>query len=91
VRRRRVNKSDNETVRSATPEQIRSRTFQRAAKLLAAKRHTSISGLLAAQLERLVGDEDGYEQAQRHALALLDEGFSLGGRIAASRDEWHDR
>jgi hypothetical protein len=67
------------------------RRILRKAKLLAAKRHTSISGLLAAQLERLVGDEDGYEQAQRHALALLDEGFSLGGRIAASRDEWHDR
>ncbi len=67
------------------------RRILRKAKLLAAKRHTSISGLLAAQLERLVGDDDGYEQAQRHALALLDEGFSLGGRIEVRRDEWHDR
>ena len=65
------------------------RRILRKAKLLAAKRHTSISGLLAAQLERLVGDHDGYEQAQRHALALLMRD-SLGGRIQVRRDEWHD-
>ena len=25
------------------------------------------------------------------ALALLDQGFHLGGRIESTRDEWHDR
>jgi hypothetical protein len=30
-----------------------------------------------------------YERAQRRALALLDQGFHLGGRIEATRDEWH--
>src|SRR6185503_17988160 len=47
----------------------------RKAKILAAKRNTSISGLLAAQIETLVGEDDAYEQAHRRALALLDQGF----------------
>ena len=39
----------------------------------------------------LRGEDDAYEQAQRRALALLDRGFHLGGRIEATRDEWHER
>lgn len=63
----------------------------RKAKVLAAKRNTSISGLIAAQIETLVGEDDAYERARRRALALLDEGFHLGGRIGSTRDEWHER
>jgi hypothetical protein len=63
----------------------------RKAKLLAAKRNTSISGLLAEQIEVLVGEDNAYEQAQRQALALLEQGFHLGGRIESTRDEWHER
>ena len=63
----------------------------RQAKILAAKRNTSISALLAQQIETLVGEDDAYEQAQRRALAPLDRGFHLGGRIGATRDEWHER
>lgn len=63
----------------------------RKARILAAKRNTSISGLLADQIEALVGEDEAYEQAQRRALALLDRGFHLGGRIEATRDEWHER
>lgn len=63
----------------------------RKAKVLAARRNTSISGLLAEQIETLVGDDDAYEIAQRRALALLDQGFHLGGRIESTRDDWHDR
>ncbi len=63
----------------------------RSAKVLAAKRNTSISALLAQQIATLVGDDDAYEQAQRRALALLDGGFHLGGRIEATRVEWHER
>jgi hypothetical protein len=66
------------------------RTLQRA-KILAAKRNTSISGLLAEQIEALVGEDEAYEQAHRRALALLEQGFHLGGRIEATRDEWHER
>jgi len=63
----------------------------RKAKILAARRSTSISRLVAEQLEALVAAEDAYESAQRAALALLDHGFPLGGRIRASRDQWHER
>jgi hypothetical protein len=63
----------------------------RKAKILAAKRGTSISGLLARQIEVLVGDEEAYEHAERQALALLDQGFHMGGVIRASRDVLHER
>jgi hypothetical protein len=63
----------------------------RKAKILAAKRGTSISGLLAEQIEVLVGDEEAYEHAERQALALLDGGFHMGGVIRASRGELHER
>jgi hypothetical protein len=65
-------------------------TIQKA-RILAARRETSISGLLAAQIEALVGEEEAYERAERQATALLDQGFHLGGVIRATRDEWHER
>jgi hypothetical protein len=63
----------------------------RKAKILAARRETSISGLLATQIEILVGEEEAYERAERQAAALLDRGFHLGGVIRSTRDEWHER
>lgn len=60
------------------------------AKILAAKRETSISGLLAQEIESLVAQEDAYESAERQALALLHRGFHMGGAIA-SRDKLHER
>ena len=51
------------------------------AKVLAAKRGTSVSGLLASELERLVGDDESYEAARRSALAFLENGFELGGDV----------
>lgn len=63
----------------------------RKARILAAKRNTSVSGLLARQIELLVGEDDAYEQAQRRALALLDQGLHLGGSIESTRDDWHER
>ena len=63
----------------------------RKAKILAARRGSSISGLLAEQIEILVGEEEAYQSAKRRATALLDQGFHLGGVIRASRDEWHER
>jgi hypothetical protein len=65
-------------------------TIQRA-KVIAARRSTSISGLLAHQIEILVGEEEAYERAERQALNLLDQGFHLGGVIRAGRDELHER
>jgi hypothetical protein len=60
-------------------------------RVLAARRATSISGLLAEQVEILVGEEEAYERAQRQAMALLDQGFHMGGAIRVSRDELHER
>lgn len=61
------------------------------AKILAARRDTSISGLIAAQIESLVAEDDAYEHAKRQALTLLDRGFHLGGRHSGDREELHDR
>ncbi len=66
------------------------RQVLRKAKILAARRETSISGLLAQEIESLVAKEDVYDRAERQAVALLDQGFHLGGTIA-SRDELHER
>jgi predicted transcriptional regulator len=63
----------------------------RKARILAARRSTSISGLLAQEVEKLVAAEEAWERSERAALALLDEGFRLGGVISASRDELHER
>lgn len=63
----------------------------RKAKILAAKQGTSISGLLAREVEHLVGEEEVYARAQSGALAFLEQGFHFGGRIHATRDELHER
>ena len=63
----------------------------RKARILAARRSTSISGLLAEEIEKLVGAEEVWERSERSALAMLESGFPLGGVITASRDEWHER
>jgi hypothetical protein len=65
-------------------------TIQKA-KIVAARRSTSISGLLARQIELIVGEEEAYERSKRQALALLDQGFDLGGKGPVSRDELHER
>lgn len=61
------------------------------ARIIAARRSTSISGLVAHQIELLVGEEEVYERAEREAVALLDQGFHLGGVGRVSRDELHER
>lgn len=52
----------------------------RRAKVVAAKRGTSISGLVANQLQQLVESDLRYEKAQRHALDALDAPTARGGR-----------
>ena len=79
-----VNKKQNVTI-SLSPELIQK------AKILAAQRSTSISGLLAEQIEALIGSEEAYGRSQRAALALLEKGLHLGGIPTASRDELHER
>lgn len=81
----------------ATPNQKQnvtvsvSRETLRKARILAARRSTSISNLLAEQIEALTGEDEAYEKAKRSALSLMRTGFHLGGRITTSRDELHER
>lgn len=63
----------------------------RKAKILAAKRSTSISGLLAEEVERLVDADEVYERAAASAIARMKRGFHLGGGPLVSRDELHER
>ena len=69
---------------------LTNRTIQRA-KILAARRSTSISGLLEEQIEALVGQDEAYENSRRQALSMLSKGFRLGGGPMTSREELHER
>jgi hypothetical protein len=61
------------------------------ARILAVKRSTSISGLLAQQIEALVNDDETYERSAASAIARLKRGYHLGGGRMVSRDELHER
>jgi hypothetical protein len=63
----------------------------REARVLAARKGSSVSRLMTDQLEELVREDREYERAQRRALARLDQGFDLRWTPPASRDELHER
>jgi predicted transcriptional regulator len=69
---------------------LNTQTIQKA-KILAAQRSTSISALLAQQIEGLVEADEKYQAACASALALMDRGFHLGGAGIGSRDDLHER
>ena len=60
------------------------------ARVLAARRSTSVSALLADELAQLVEEADAYEQDRRSAEAQLQRGVHLGGEPAA-RQALHER
>ena len=61
------------------------------AKVLSAKRRTSVSTMLSQELKRIVESGEQYEVAKRKAISDLRTGYHLGGLIAASREELHER
>lgn len=61
------------------------------AKVLAARKGTSVSRMMAEQLEELVRKDREYERARRRALARLEEGVDLRWTPPASRAELHER
>jgi hypothetical protein len=63
----------------------------RAAKILAARRGTSVSRLVAEQLELIVQRDRAYESAKRRALGRLSRAVELQWQKPASRDELHER
>lgn len=65
-------------------------TLQKA-RVIAAQRSTSISGLLAQQIDALVTEDDAYQRAKRHARAILRKGFHMGGGPLPTREELHER
>jgi hypothetical protein len=72
----------NVTVKIDDPELVRR------AKVLAAGRGSSLSGLVREYLVKLVGQESDYERARRRASRWMRKGLELGGR-PLSRDEVH--
>ena len=52
-----------------------SRRLLKKAKILAARRETSISGLLAREIEVLVGEEEAYERAKSQGLQRTETAF----------------
>jgi uncharacterized protein DUF6364 len=62
----------------------------RDAKVLAAKRGTSVSALLAHYVTRMAASQQRYEQAKQHALEAMDKAVDRGG-VAWTREELYDR
>jgi len=65
----------------------------REARVLAARRGTSVSQFLARMLREAVERETGYEAAMQSNLAMLREGLDLGtgGDRTWSREDLHER
>jgi len=61
------------------------------ARVMAAKMGTSLSRLVAEQLELLVMQDQAYGAAKQNALRSLKRGFDLEWDKPVSRDELHDR
>jgi predicted transcriptional regulator len=70
---------------SLSPETVKK------AKVLAAKRSTSISSLVATQIEALVDADEAYESAHRAAIDLMERGFHMGGIQSVDREQLHAR
>lgn len=66
------------------------RDLLRKARVLAAMRGASLSGLLRDELTRLVADADRYASAKEQALQDLARGQHLGGK-RSTRDALHER
>jgi hypothetical protein len=67
------------------------RELLKKAKVLAAQKQVSISGMLGQKLREMVEDAERYDWARRKALEKLKEGFHLGGKITVTREELHER
>ena len=63
----------------------------RETKVLAARRGTSVSRLLADRLEDMVREDRTYERARRRAVARLREGLDLHWSPPRSRQDLHER
>lgn len=63
----------------------------RKVKHVAIERRTSLSALLVEHLEQIVAQDKEYERTLKKAVGVMKRGLKLGGKIRATRDEWHER
>ncbi len=63
----------------------------RQARILAARRNTSVSAMLRDELKRLVREDEAYRVAREAALSRLAKGCRLGGGRLPDRGELCDR
>lgn len=63
----------------------------RKSKILAAKKDTSVSKLLAESLLHVLKHEDTYTSSKRNALTTMSQGFHLGGGRNWKRDDLYER
>jgi hypothetical protein len=62
------------------------------AKIIAAERRTSLSGLMREYLEKLVDEEKGYEQAKEFCIREMNKGYEIGAKPGSyTREELHER
>jgi len=61
------------------------------ARVIAARRATSISRLVASEIEALVRNDESYQRAALSARAHLKKGFHLGGAPLPQRAVLYDR
>jgi hypothetical protein len=61
------------------------------ARILAARRATSISRLIADEITRLVAEDERYQHAKPAALTQLEAGFHMGGGSLPAREALYDR
>ena len=78
----------NQNITLSLPEEA-----LREARMLAARRGTSVSQLLARMLADLVEQENGYAGARERSLSRLRDAADLGtgGQVTWSRDSVHER
>ena len=61
------------------------------AKVISAKRRSSVSNMLSQELQRIIESAESYEVSRKKAISNLRTGYHLGGIITASREELHER
>ncbi len=71
--------------------QLDSDTIRRA-RVLAARRSTSVSRLVAAEIDRLVREDEAYDRAMGEALRELERDYDLGsGGQLPKREALYER
>ncbi len=61
------------------------------AKVLAARRSSSLSKLLSDQIRLIAAQEANYEHTKKLALIRLNKGYALGGTKLPTREEIYRR